>query len=70
MFGTNANYPSVLANKLPTLECNFTSKDVKDHLALLHSARQEFLKAERQYQNNEGTEVPRQSSVAQARIKW
>ena len=46
VFGTNANYPSVLANKLPALECNISYKDVKDHLALLHSARQEFLKAE------------------------
>ena len=45
VFGTNANYPSVLANKLPALECKITSKDFKDHLALLHSARQEFLKA-------------------------
>ena len=46
VFGTNANYPSVLVNKLPALECNISSKDIKDHLALLHSARQEFLKAE------------------------
>ena len=46
VMGRNATYPSVLYDKLPALENDFTSELVRENLNALHSARENFIKAE------------------------
>ena len=46
VFGSNASFPSVLHNKLPALENEYSSNLMRDNLNALHSARENFMKAE------------------------
>ena len=46
VFGKNTNYPSVLNNKLPALECITQDQSIADTIEMIHRACKEFLHAE------------------------
>ena len=46
VFGKNTNYPSVLNNKLPALECITQDQSIADTIEMIHRSRKEFLHAE------------------------
>ena len=46
VFGKNANFPSVLIDNPPTLECQASSDIIVDHLNARHAARAAFIESE------------------------
>ena len=58
VFGKNPNMPSILHNKAPANNPNFTSKFVAEHIHALHSARENFLKAEASEKLKRALSVP------------
>ena len=46
VFGRNPNFPNVLDNKLPAMECSTSSEIVANNLNAMQTARKEYLKSE------------------------
>ena len=46
VFGQNASFPSVLHNKLPALDNQYSTEYMRTNLNIMHTARENFIKAE------------------------
>ena len=46
VFGRNGSFPSVIHDKLPALDNNFSTEYMRKNLDVLHSARENYVKAE------------------------